>query len=362
MHHRTLHRALLLGALAAGAWTATELADDHAAHADTPPAVTIERPGGLVDRATKLPPRLPQQASARARAAVAKATAEPAPSAPAEPKPEPCEDQADQAEPTTPVEPDPTTEPEPEPSDEPTDPPVEDRPRSEPTPPVEAPPADEPPVDAPPAEVPAPVELPDLPPVEVPQLPAPPPVPTPVPVPSTGPPPPVVDVPDHLPDTGSTAPKPLPVPLPAPVVVPAPLPVVIGPIPAAEPPAGEAPAMLGQATAVVEVEAQWCPDQMRTDYAPDDRDMIRQLIASLTDGAETPRVQSAPGCPGTHKHPAYEPAGAAAAPGGSQTMGASAIGDVVGALTIPALIRLEHARARSTIPTGRHTSIEPGPA
>ncbi|MFG2165495.1 hypothetical protein [Micromonospora chersina] len=335
----TARRWLLAGAFTAAgiAGAAAYDAATHQAHAaDTKPGIVAEQ-GGLPCH------DLPRQASARAKAVVAKVAAEPAKDEPAEepatpppakpePKPEPTAPAAPDPEPEPTVEPTPTTEPEPTPG--------------------------EPIVDVPPVAVP-PVVV-DTPPVVIDPTPA-----TPTPVPE-----PVVvtlpaDDPAPLPDADApvTAPKPQPVGTPTPPAPPVQLPVVIGPIPTAdEPPAAATVGELRGATAVLQ-DAPDC-DADALDAIHVDRDLIGQLIDSLTAPAAQPQVKAKPGCPDKPKPAPDQPActGTTTTSSNAGGNGAPMYADTTTGIAQPALMRLEHARARSTIPASRHVAIEPGPA
>ena len=91
MHHRTLQRVLLLGAFTTAGAAGLLLADQADAHA-APKPPPVEQPGGVLDRAA----RLPDKASPRAKAVVAAVTGpeckpgkKPKSEKPAEDKPKP---------------------------------------------------------------------------------------------------------------------------------------------------------------------------------------------------------------------------------------------------------------------------------
>ncbi|WP_346536922.1 hypothetical protein [Micromonospora sp. DPT] len=323
INHRHLTRALMIAALAAGVWTASELADGDTAHADTKPGVAAGQ-GGQLGR------DLPRQASDRAEAVVAKATAEPTP--------EPTDDQAETPAP-------PREDPPPADKPEPEDPPVDDRP-TDPVPPVELPPV-EVPAPTPTDPAPVPVELPPTPPAQTP-LP-------PLPVETPPAPAPAAETPP-APRTDPLPVPPVEVPLPA-AAAPGPLPVVVGPVPAAEPPAGNVVEQL-VAELTAGTEQPICADD------PDDarrinRDALRALLAGRHH-KPTPTVADSNPC--RPQLPAVSTTGAGQVKPPPPSAADLIVAIFTGSHVPPVLGRLEHARARSTIPASRRVAIEPGPA
>ncbi|ATO14712.1 hypothetical protein CO540_13450 [Micromonospora sp. WMMA2032] len=389
---RSIHRAILIAGLGAGATLGVLALADDPAQADDKPAA-VQSPGGALDRG--LPGR-PVKKLLDAVTDVVPVKVDPKPEAPAKDEP------ADEPTPPAPKpDPEPTREPEPkpeptrDPEPEPTKP-VE--PTAEPTQPGEdrdtdqADPEPEPTEAAPtpePTETTAPlcdvplvdgvcqvvedvVEVVDevVPPVEVDV----PPVVVDVPPLVVDVPPIVVDVPPVVVTLPATDPAPLPdadatpqptasPTSPAPVVVtPGQLPVPIGPqaTEATTPVAtvGELPA-----AALEDLPPPDCaePVDQATAGHVDYRTVLERH--RLTKRGMRVGTRSAPGCPKPGQPDGGKNCTDATTGGSSNShQHGQPLGDVTSMLAQPTLDQLRHARPRSQIPPSRHTSIEPGPA